>query len=261
MTKENHTPEQLRAEAIRTIEDRFQNHLQIYTDGSKVAREPPTESSTTAGYYVADINILFTGHWRLNPDITIAGAELSAIQKALEWLEQFIETKKNQNEQVKEKAAVILTDSKVSLYLILQRKPSAYIYKIQKIQKLIIKITKNEKWNLSLQWIPSHCNIHGNEIADRIANEAHSLEVDDGYPIETNEINIKVKKTTHQERITEWNTEKQIRALGKIKTKIEPWHHTRHSKRPIDVVLTRFRLNHTRLNKHNQRKNFSNSPN
>ena len=62
MTKENHTPEQLRAEAIRTIEDRFQNHLQIYTDGSKVAREPPTESSTTAGYYVADINILFTGH-------------------------------------------------------------------------------------------------------------------------------------------------------------------------------------------------------
>ena len=103
------------------MEERFQNHLQIYTDGSKVAREPPTESSTTAGYYVADINILFTGHWRLNPDITIAGAELSAIQKALEWLEQFIETKKNQNEQVKEKAAVILTDSKVALYLILQK--------------------------------------------------------------------------------------------------------------------------------------------
>ena len=82
MTKEANTPEQLRAETYRTIEGRFQDHLQIYTDGSKISGQPRTrrapllQSSTTAGYYVHVLDL--RGHWRLDPDITIAGAEFSA---------------------------------------------------------------------------------------------------------------------------------------------------------------------------------------
>ena len=116
-------------------------------------------------------------------------------------------------------------------------------------------------WKIALQWIPSHCNIQGNEIADRIANEAHILQVIDDYPIETNEINKIVQTTANQKREKEWNEIKQTKALGKIKTEIGPWNHTRHKYRPIDVVLTRFRLNCTRLNKDLNQWKLINSPN
>ena len=75
-------PEHLKAEALRTIHIRFKHHLKIYTDGSKLSNNNGA-TSTTAGYYVEGRNkdendILNIRHyWKLHPDITIAGAELS----------------------------------------------------------------------------------------------------------------------------------------------------------------------------------------
>ena len=96
----------------------------------------------------------------MNPDISIAGAELSAIHKALAHIKDNVIPKGRIP-----KTAVILTDSKVSLYLIKQRKPKAYVYSTTAIQEYIIAI-QSHGWSISLQWIPSHCDIPGNEIAD-----------------------------------------------------------------------------------------------
>ena len=57
-----------------------------------------------------------------------------------------------------------------------------------------------------------------------------------------------------------WNQERHNCPLGRIKGNIEEWNHTRHPNRALDVVLTRFRLNHTKLNKHLHAKNMKDSP-
>ena len=115
-------------------------------------------------------------------------------------------------------------------------------------------------WTPELQWIPSHCGIPGNEIADRIANAAHILDITD-YPVETDEINVVINNKHSFIRKQIWNIEKHRCPLGNIKDKIEPWTHTRHPKRALDVVLTRFRVNHTKLNKHMFAKGLVDSPN
>ena len=96
------------------------------------------------------------------------------------------------------KSVVILTDSKVSLYLIRQRKPKAYFSSISIIQDHIMKI-KNQGWNIAFQWVPSHCGLLGNEVADQTANEAHNLEVIDDYYIEMEELKVLLRETAHQQ--------------------------------------------------------------
>ena len=192
MTKESNTPTQLRAESLRTIETRFSEHLKIYTDGSKTCHPYPQENSAAAAYYVQkpqDELRRETGYWRLDPDISIAGAELSAIHKALAQIHDNVINKDRPT-----KAAVILTDSKVSLYLIKQRKPKAYVYSTTAIQKYILDI-RAWGWSISLQWIPSHCDIPGNEIADKAANEGRSLGVIDSYPTELEELSVRLKNS------------------------------------------------------------------
>ena len=245
MTKKGSSPEQLRAESIRTIETRFPNHLRIYTDGSKKLSGPPQETSTTAALYVEheDPKEIIKGHWRMNPHTSIAGAELSAIEKSLNWINLH-----GPQDRVP-KSAVILTDSKVSLYLIRQRKPKAYFSSTSIIQDHILKL-KNQGWNIAFQWVPSHCGLLGNEIADQTANEAHNLGVIDDYHIEMEELKVLLRETALQQWAAHWDTQKLTCSLGNIKPNLGIWSHTSHRKRPIDVVLTRFRLNSTKLNKH-----------
>ena len=260
MTKEANTPTQLRAESIRTIETRFPHHLRIYTDGSKTCRPHPQENSVAAAYYIETPQTeRETGYWRMNPDTSIAGAELSAIHKALAHLEDNVINNVKRKDR-NPKSAVILTDSKVSLYLIKQRKPKAYVYSTTAIQEYIISI-REAGWNISLQWVPSHCDILGNEIADQTANEGHTLGVIDHYPIELEELKVKLKNTFTQQWANLWDIQKLICPLGNIKTNLGLWAHTRHRSRPIDVVMTRFRLNHTKLNKHMHMKDLKNTPN
>ena len=82
--------------------------------------------------------------------------------------------------------AVILTDSKTSLHLIKQRIPKRYSHGITRIHENIITL-KNLGWDIHLQWIPSHCNIRGNELVDHQANLGRGLQ-DITYPIELNNL-------------------------------------------------------------------------
>ena len=71
--------------------------------------------STTAAYFIPEKDIRKS--WKLHPNISIEGTELSAIVKSTEWLKDSEETPTN---------AVILTDSKVSLQLIRHKIPKNY---------------------------------------------------------------------------------------------------------------------------------------
>ena len=39
-----------------------------------------------------------------------------------------------------------------------------------------------------IEWIPGHCNIPGNTLANELANQEHALENDNEYPLELKEL-------------------------------------------------------------------------
>ena len=183
---------ELKDESLRTIDLRFSEHIKIYTDGSKLYESPTQEPSTSAAFYSKPLpepneKEEIKGHWHMHKEISIVGAELSAIHKAAANIS--IDTR---NFPVP-KPVVILTDSKVSLQLMLQRKPKAYAFSVTSIHENIINL-RQIGWDISFQWIPSHCDIQGNEIADQTATLAHVVDVIDNYPIEMEELLAKLKK-------------------------------------------------------------------
>ena len=65
--------------------------------------------------------------------------------------------------------AVVLTDSKSSLFLILHRKPKVFAATVHNIHSNILKLIEKE-WEVHFQWIPSHCNFGPNDTVDQAAN-------------------------------------------------------------------------------------------
>ena len=57
--------------ALHMIKNKYKDFRKIFTDGSK-----SSDNTTGAGYYVEDINK--REYWRLDPNTSIAGAELTA---------------------------------------------------------------------------------------------------------------------------------------------------------------------------------------
>ena len=222
---------QVRQAALETIHLKYKNYIPVYTDGSK--KERPL--STTAAYCIPSKNI--EEKWKLHPNISIEGAELSAILKATEWILTLDETIKN---------VAIFTDSKVGLFLILNRKPKTYVYSVSKIQNNIRKI-KTKGWKIALQWIPSHCGIPGNDKADSLANQAHELIDMIEYPLEIKELEVLIKNAGQRKWQNIWDLEKGNSALGLRKPTLEDWVWCRHEDRETDVALTRLRTEASRL--------------
>ena len=97
------------------------------------------------------------------------GAELFAINQALHWL------RLNQplilNEDV-----VILSDSKSGIMALGNHRTRSYSSASNQILRLA-NILKDNLNSLTLQWVPSHVGLSGNEKADELAREAHNLTV------------------------------------------------------------------------------------
>ena len=234
---------QLRASAIQTINKRYPHALYIYTDGSK---KNDNSKSTTAAFYVPENDTRIS--WKLHPDISIAGAEMSAIYKSTEWL---LDDPPSRGDPPKN-MVVILTDSKVSLHLLLQRNPKSYAVGVSEIHNNL-RILRYLNWEVYFQWVPSHCGIQGNHVADALAGQAHTLETIDDYHLEIEErilrLNTAFTKTWQEKWTSEIITHPNNK-LRILKEKIGHWPHTLLKSRPLDVILTRFRLGHDRLNKH-----------
>ena len=105
------------------------------------------------------------------------------------------------------------------------------------LHKALAKLSS--KANVTLQWIPAHCGIPGNEIADALAKEGSRLEQTD-------------RTTTYQEVKTYIKRSSKSRwmAMHRDYSKSDPYYKL---SREDQVVIFRLRTGHNRMNAHLRR--------
>ena len=158
---------------------------------------------------------------RLPEDTTIYTAEAYAILRALKHGLQ------------NRKDLVIFTDSLSCLVAIKHYQTEHTII------TRILNILHHSSLNINLCWIPSHCNVLGNEQADRIAKRSLNLAEITHIDTPRKEYMKKVRKKI----IKEWQREYDLINTYKIREKIENWETCNHSDRTREVILARLRMN------------------
>ena len=140
--------------ANEKINNSYLNSLQIYTDGSKLEN-----GDVGCSFCIPSLGI--TKYYKLNSDVSIMSAELYAIYMALAFIADCPRTFFK---------VVILTDSKSALQAIdsLSKNRQNLIFEIIHLNTII----SQKGTELDMVWIPSHCNISGNEKADKAAKIA-----------------------------------------------------------------------------------------
>ncbi|XP_030839764.1 uncharacterized protein LOC115923421 [Strongylocentrotus purpuratus] len=152
IVNKHENPSYLRQRSLELISTKWPIQLHIYTDGSKV----PSFGISSASFYVPAFS--FQQAKRLADHTSSFRAELAAIVLALNWLE-------NINVYV---GIVIFCDSVSALLAIKDEKDITFV---TEIITLSTKLSYQGK-HIHLEWIPSHCGVHGNEMADFYAKSA-----------------------------------------------------------------------------------------
>jgi ribonuclease HI len=135
---------------------RYPKNFQIYTDSSK-----SVDGSVGAGFFVPSTQL--ASGWLLQRVHMVLGSELFAILKAMQLAIDDTLLKKG--------PVLILTDSRSALHFLTSTSGGSHCTIAFKIHKLML-IKGLDK--VVLCWIQGHKGIHGNEVADIVANLAHS---------------------------------------------------------------------------------------
>nr|KAG5696680.1 hypothetical protein BaRGS_012049 [Batillaria attramentaria] len=141
--------------AREKIEQRFSQHLKIYTDGSVL-----DSGEVGCAFVIPDLGI--TRRYKLNAGLSIFSAEMYAILMAC----TFVNDMPNPPLGV-----VILSDSK-SLLQALERGGTRNRSDVQCEILFLAHQIITKGTILALMWLPSHSGIRGNKLADRAARDA-----------------------------------------------------------------------------------------
>ncbi|CAL4089559.1 unnamed protein product [Meganyctiphanes norvegica] len=123
---------------------------------------------------------------------------------------------------LEEKDAVILTDSKSGIEVLRNLTPGQQSSLTNTIRNLAITLFENDI-TITLQWVPSHVGVDGNEQADRIAKEANSNLIPIPYPLERKEIKRMVNNAMRNTWQRNYDSIKHDLHIGIIKPNIESW--------------------------------------
>lgn len=200
--------------AFGIVKDKYRNHTQIYTDGSK-------EEDFVGCAIVGDGGV---NAFRLPKVCSVFSAEAFAILKALKGVPGD-----------GSEAAVIFTDSASAVEAV-ECGQSHHPW-IQEIEKEL------ERTNATLCWIPGHSGIVGNEQADQAAKAARTQEVTE-LPVPADDV---IRWAKEKIRLTwegEWRNERDL-FLRKVKPTTLSG--TDRENQEEQRAVTRLRIGHTRL--------------
>ena len=216
--KKNHHPEEIKGIFLSHLSQYHVNENIYYTDGSKT-------SEGTASAYIHDPLAASAKHIK---SASIYTAELHAIRGAI----------KNAAEK-KYSSATIITDSRSALQ---------GIKKFKNSHPIIIKIRNDiSKYKIQIKfcWVPSHCNIDGNEKADQEAKNAIQLPTPTNEAIPRGDLKAEFKKSINSSLQEEWTSVPISNKLRRIKPKRGPFPDSRQSNREWEIKLARLRMGHT----------------
>ena len=244
--KKEDSVEKKKAIALETIQSVYNNHIKIYTDGSK------NENSTSAGLWIPDFQ--HRDNWKLDhgPARSIMSAELYAIDRGMTWLLLH-------KEILLINQVVFLTDSRSGIEALGKSTPKFQSHRINTIKQKAQDLATEANMEIMIQWIPSHVGVHGNEEADKLANNAHENQREIPAVLDTNEAKMLTKKALRHRWQLIYNTRKQDLHLGAIKPVLEKWPWTNIQSRQIETAMSRLRLGHVGLNHYLHRFNMTES--
>lgn len=226
-SKHNFTHEELR---VSFYEHKHESRITIYTDGSK------SEKGTGAGIVVerkCDDCLVYDNYKiKLNALASIFSAELVAIESAV-----------NSVKLTKNTSITIYSDSKSALQAIVKYDSKNPI--VQNIHILLLILYNNNN-KIKFCWIPAHCDIKGNELADKAAKNATKFSKKCNNPILFSDVKAFLREKCRQKWQLDWNS-KVNNKLFKVDSSVGKRDFSGFQNRISEIKFTRLRLGHTKL--------------
>lgn len=231
-------PEIYRSQIATTAFSKLFNHVplekMVYTDGSRLdEKEGPTGFGVFSEY--------FSAFHKLDEPCSVYVAELAAIYCALGFIEALPPAH-----------YFIFSDSLSSLKALRSMKVVKHSsYFLLKIQEAMSTLVGNQ-YKLTFVWVPSHCDISGNDEADSLAKKGAM----EGTTFERVITYDEFFKIARQETLVSWQTRWNEDELGRWLHSIIPKVSTRAWFKKLNVgrdfirVFSRIMSNHTTLNAH-----------
>ena len=249
ISKNNTDPAILQLEGLRTIQSYPDEWIHIYTDGSA------TNGTKNAGLGIrvemADKTIKEIS----NPCGVLCSnfdAEAKAIETALQYIRDTFENAKEKCNNI-----VIFSDCKSVLQVI--ENDNNRLNLTQKITNYISELIATYSLRIILQWIPSHCDLPGNEAADRLAKKGACLDQPD-IPVNQNTCKQIIKEKSKKEWLDNWTQCNTGRTIYTYLKAPNPNDAINNLGRREQVAIYRLRTEHVQLNKHLSRIKADHSP-
>ena len=245
-------PNILKTMAYETIDRYHPTMIKAYSDGS-------AQEATRNGGYGSYISLP-----QSNDPIKIYGpcgtycnnydAEIVAITKTIQKVEQEFDYSNIQPEDL-----VIFTDSQSALEAIESHKDKPSIL-IEELLSNCHNTSIKFNINITLQWIPGHCGIFGNEQADALAKLGSNMP-QINKETSFNTAKSLAKKYSKQTWKAQWAQNDTGRTLYKFQTDPNPRDAINQLERKHQCNVFRLRTGHCLLNGHRSRLNPQVQPN
>lgn len=223
------------------------NQIRVFTDGSK------TKDLPFAGFSCVDASNGNPFHFRVSNKASIFSCEAMAILSALR---EYSNTSKPE--------ILIFSDSKSVLQALLpNKKPNSKSYLIWEILSLLFDL-KQRNTNVFLYWIPAHCGIKFNEMADQAAKAAITIGTDSDLLLPYSDFKA-IWIDDFFSELYDWAQQRGSRKSTHFfssfyQPKRKPWFNKFDISRKGIVSINRFRAGHTSLAENLWFRNIVQSP-